>query len=323
MSLLRANAFSTPIALIIFNRVDTTRKVIDILRTIKPKFLYVIADGPRVDVPADVELCYLARSVIDEVDWPCQIFKRYLDVNLGCGHSPAQGLDWVFSQVDSCIILEDDCAPDVTFFSFCEEMLIRLRDDDRVMMVSGNNHLMGEYVCSDSYFYSINTQTHGWATWRRAWAKYDFYMNDWPTISSTNWLTNFLGSKKYADIWFKTFENAYREANSNLKCSYWDFQWTFACWRNHALNVIPSCNLVTNLGYGDNATHPTPIDHPLANLPVKSIEFPLKHPIGMIQSYDADWILSKTVYGYRPIYQRIYLKILRILKSKLNWINFR
>ena len=313
----------TPVVLIIFNRAATTRKVLEVLRQVRSQTIFVIADGPRAGAPDDTKLCAEARAVIDEIDWPCDVRRRFLDENLGCGHSPARGLDWVFSQVESCIILEDDCAPDVSFFTFCQEMLARYQDDKRVMMVSGNNHLLDKKIIEDSYLYSINTQTHGWATWRRAWAEYDFFMEDWPTLRSVEWLTNYLGNRKYAEGWLNTFDIAYKEAKLNPKCSYWDFQWTYTCWKNHALNIIPCSNLVTNLGYGDDATHPTPLDHPLANLSVVAMRFPLKHPAAMIQDYGADAILSETVYGYRPLYQRVYSKLFRLLKSAIHVIKNR
>ncbi len=306
-----------PVALIIFNRASTTRKVLEVLRQVRPQTLFVIADGPRAGVPDDEKLCSEARAVIDEIDWPCDVRRRFLDANLGCGHSPAQGLDWVFSQVEVCIILEDDCAPDVSFFPFCQEMLERYQHDRRIMMISGNNHLLGRKAIPDSYLYSINTQTHGWATWRRAWAEYDFFMSDWPALRSLEWLANHLGNREYAKWWLKVFDRAYQEAKSNPRCSYWDFQWTYACWKNHALNVIPCSNLVTNLGYGDNATHPTPLDHPLANLSVGAMRFPLKHPAAMIQDYEADRILSETVYCYRPWYKRVFPKLLKVAKNAL------
>jgi hypothetical protein len=320
MSSTEFERMTTPVALIIFNRAATTRKVLDVLRQVRPQTLFVIADGPREGVPDDQRLCAEARAVIDEIDWPCDVRRRFLNENLGCGHSPAQGLDWVFSQVETCIILEDDCAPDVSFFPFCQEMLQRYQDDKRVMMISGNNHLLNRKAIADSYLYSINTQTHGWATWGRAWSEYDFFMEDWPTLRSVEWLTNYLGNSKYADGWLKTFDIAYKEAKLNPKCSYWDFQWTYTCWKNHALNVIPCSNLVTNLGYGDNATHPTSLDHPLANLPVVAMSFPLKHPVAMIQNHEADDILRETVYGYRPLYKRIYFKLCRILKRIISGV---
>lgn len=315
MSTAEMQSAAVPVALIIFNRADTTRKVLDVLRKVRPRTLFVIADGPRPGVPDDERLCAEARAVIDEVDWPCEVRRRFLDANLGCGHGPAQGLAWVFSQVDECIILEDDCAPDITFFQFCREMLERYRDDRRIMMVSGNNHLLGKKTIADSYFYSINTQTHGWATWRRAWKEYDFYISDWPAVRSLQWLTNHLGNKEYARWWLKLFDRAYQEAKSNPKCSYWDFQWTYTCWKNHALNVIPSSNLVTNLGYGDNATHPTPLDHPLANLSVGAMRFPLQHPPALTPDYEADRILSETVYCYRSLYKKVFYKMMAVAKK--------
>ena len=306
---------NTPVALIIFNRADTTRKVLEVLRQIQIKELFVIADGPRNDNILDQKLCIEARSVIDEVDWPCKVHRNFQDKNLGCGHNPARGLDWVFKQVDQCIILEDDCIPHLSFFPYCEQILERYSTDSRVMMVSGNNHLLNKVQIPDSYFFSINTQTHGWATWKRAWKKYDFYMTDWPIVGTFEWLNNCLSHRRYAKGWLKTLNTTYYEANNNRKCSVWDFQWTYICWKNNALNIIPSVNLVTNAGYGENATHQTPLDHPLANLALKEMEFPLKHPVEMIQNYNADLVLRETVYGLRPIYKKVYFKLIKIFKN--------
>jgi len=315
MSISDAINFSTPVALIIFNRAETTRKVLDVLRKAQVKELFVIADGPRSDKITDLKHCSEARAVIDEIDWPCKVNLKYQDENLGCGHNPARGIDWVFTQVDECIILEDDCIPDLSFFPFCQEMLARYKEDSRIMMVSGNNHLLDKINISTSYIFSINTQTHGWATWKRSWEKYDFYMADWPTVRSLKWLNNLLGNKRYAKGWLKTFDTSYDEANNNPKCSVWDFQWTYICWKNHALNIIPCVNLVTNAGYGENGTHQTPIDHPLANLPLRTMSFPLKHPVVMIPDYNADLVLRTTVYGYKPLYKKIFSKLIKILHS--------
>jgi len=313
MSISDSISFPTPVALIIFNRAETTRKVLDVLRKAQVKELFVIADGPRSDMLTDKKLCSEARAVIDEIDWACEVHRNFHDLNLGCGHNPATGIDWVFTHVDECIILEDDCIPHLSFFPYCQEMLELYRNDTRIMMVSGNNHLLNKVQIPDSYFFSINTQTHGWATWKRAWKKYDFYMTDWPVVGEFEWLNNFLGNRRYAKGWLKTLSTTYYEANNNPKYSIWDFQWTYTCWKNHALNIIPSVNLVTNAGYGENATHQMTLDHPLANLPLNEMKFPLKHPVEMLQNYNADLALRETVYGLRPIYKRIYFKLLRIL----------
>lgn len=302
-----------PVALIIFNRPEFTRNVLALLKKVQVPRLFVIADGPREGVLTDIDLCEATRNVIKEIDWDCNVSLRFLDRNLGCGHSPAKGLDWVFEHVDSCIVLEDDCLPDESFFYFCTDLLNKYLNDSRIMMISGNNHLLGRVKTSDSYFFSVHTQTHGWATWARAWKLYDFYMSDWPRARSITWLSNKLGSSRYAKKWVKTFDDAYQESNSNPKCSYWDFQWTYICWKNNGLVIIPSVNLVKNIGYGDVGTHISSIDHPLANLPAQSIEFPLIHPVGVMRNYDVDIVLGEIVYGNLPIYKRAIRKLSKYL----------
>ncbi len=304
-----------PVALIIFNRPDATRQVIEVMRKAKIEKIFVIADGPREDVLSDLDLCNKTRLVIEEIDWPCEVYRRFLNENIGCGHGPAKGLDWVFEQVDRCIILEDDCIPDASFFPYCDELLEKYAHDERVMMISGNNHLLEKAAILDSYCFSINTQTHGWATWSRAWNKFDFYIQDWPKLRSLEWLTYYLGNSRYAKKWLATFDEVLEETKKNPRCTYWDFQWTFACWKNSALNIIPSVNLVTNVGYGDDATHPTPIDHPLARLPAYEMPFPLRHPVGITRNYEVDIVLRETVFGHRPLYQKVLRKLIRVSRK--------
>src|SRR5579871_4386735 len=164
---------TTPVALIVFNRPDTTRQVFQEIRRVRPPVLLVVADGPRRDHPEDEQLCRETRAVAEEVDWPCQVLTEYSDVNLGCRHRPASGLDWVFSQVEEAIILEDDCVPHPSFFRFCSELLSRYRDDARIGTIAGTNVQGGRKRGGASYYFSKYPTIWGWASWRRAWALYD------------------------------------------------------------------------------------------------------------------------------------------------------
>ena len=145
---------STPVAFIIFNRPDTTKRVFAEIAKARPPKLLVIADGPRADHPADVEKCAAVRAIIDGVDWDCEVLKNYSDVNLGCKRRVSSGLDWVFDTVEEAIILEDDCLPHPTFFRFCEEMLEKYRDDKRIAMISGDNLQFGRKRTGYSYYFS-------------------------------------------------------------------------------------------------------------------------------------------------------------------------
>nr|MBA3765731.1 glycosyltransferase family 2 protein [Acidobacteriota bacterium] len=173
---------NVPVALIIFNRADTTARVLAEIAKARPSKLLVIADGPRADHPDDAEKCLAARAAIDRVNWDCEVLTNYSEVNLGCGARPSSGLDWVFENVAEAIILEDDCLPHPTFFPFCAELLERHRDDERVMMISGDNFQFGRKRTQYSYYFSRYTHTWGWATWRRAWRYFDREIKLWPAL---------------------------------------------------------------------------------------------------------------------------------------------
>jgi hypothetical protein len=303
----------SPVALFIFNRPEITQKIVDVLQNLNLSALFVIADGPRLHKPEDEALCKKTREIVDAAPWACEVYRLYRDTNVGCGLSVSGGLDWVFSQVEHCIILEDDCLPNLTFFRFCTELLDRYRFDEGVMMISGDNYLLHQYPIQTSYTFSIYAHIHGWATWARAWGKYDFYMKDWPELRSITWLTKLLGNRRYAQSWMDNFDLAYYESNTNKNCNFWDFQLMFACWKNNVVNIIPSVNLISNIGYGEFATMTFDSEHPLAGLAFEEISFPLKHPDVVVRNYQVDEVLKVTAFGFKPLYIKIYRKILKIL----------
>ena len=150
----------TAVAFIIFNRPDTTELVFREIAKAKPPVLLVVADGPRLGHQEEPELCAATRAIIGRVNWDCEVLTNYSDVNLGCKLRVSSGLDWVFDQVEEAIILEDDCLPHQSFFQFCEELLSKYRDDERIAMISGNNIQLGRKRTKDSYYFSIFPALH-------------------------------------------------------------------------------------------------------------------------------------------------------------------
>jgi hypothetical protein len=129
----------SPIVFLIFNRPEETARTFAAIRAVRPARLLVVADGPRAGRRGEEELCRRTRSVIDGVDWPCEVLRNFSGANMGCGRRVASGVDWAFAQVEEAIILEDDCLPDPSFFPYCAELLERwcefagadLHEDDR------------------------------------------------------------------------------------------------------------------------------------------------------------------------------------------------
>ncbi len=304
MSFIPPSPLNTPVLFLVFNRPDVTARVFESIRHAKPSRLYVAADGPRLNIPGEAEKCALARTVIDRVDWPCEVLTNYSDVNLGCKRRVSSGLNWVFNTVEEAIILEDDCVPHPTFFRFCEELLEKYRHDDRVMVISGNNFQFGRKRGNYSYYFSRYNHIWGWASWRRAWRNYDVDMKLWPEVRNGEWLRDLLGDD-VARYWTENFEMAY-----NGKIDSWDYQWTFACWIHNGLSILPNVNLVSNIGFNSEATHTKDSESKVANLPMEEMGFPLIHPNFVIRDARADDFTHNLVFK-QPTHTQRLLQIFR------------
>ena len=278
----------TPVAFLIFNRPEMTRRVFSELARHKPRRLLVVADGPRDSRPGEAERCAQARDIVKQVDWECELLTNFSEINLGCKRRVSTGLNWVFENCEEAIILEDDCLPDRSFFPFCEELLKRYRDDERVAMICGNNFQQGRRRSDYSYYFSRHVTVWGWASWRRVWRHYDVDMKLWPKLRQTNWLASLLVNPIAVDYWRDVFDMMH-EAKAE-RADTWDYQLFFSWWARHALAITPEVNLVTNIGFDTEATHTRDAQalSTMAALPTASVELPLKHPPYMYLDREAD-----------------------------------
>jgi hypothetical protein len=248
-------ALSTPVLLIIFNRPDLVRLVWEVIRAARPSRLFLVADGPRADHPQDVALCAGCRAIVEQVDWPCQVERNYAEINLGCDPRIASGITWVFSRVEEAIILEDDILPNSSFFPFCQTLLARYRDDERVMGIGGFN-LLGQWR-NDTGDYHLHRRitTWGWATWRRAWQHHEYGLDTFDTAEVSQRLSMYLSDSEQIEYLSQIFNVC-----SVQPAMPWDAQWTLICNLMGGLWVSPRTNLVANLGFDASATHTTNAD---------------------------------------------------------------
>lgn len=277
MSLL---SISTPIAFFIFNRPELTKVVFEAIAKAKPKKLLVVADGPRF--PEENEKCQKARAaVMNNIDWECEVLTNFSERNLGCKYRVSSGITWVFSEVEEAIILEDDCLPTESFFYFCQTLLEKYRYDDRIMAVSSNNFQGGQKRGDYSYYFSKYPHIWGWASWRRAWQYYDVEIKTWPHYKEID-----LISLVFEDPYEQKYWDYYFESVFNGVINTWDYQWTYTCFFQNGLTIIPNTNLVSNLGYGPDATH-TVNESPFAKLPISDI-WEIEHPPFVVRHREAD-----------------------------------
>lgn len=283
-------SLSTPIVLLIFNRPDLTAIVFEAIAQVKPKKLLVVADGPRF--PEEAEKCQRARAVIEKVNWDCEVLTNFSEKNLGCGRRVASGLDWVFSKVEEAIILEDDCIPTPSFFNFCQVLLDYYRYDKRVMHISGNNFQANQSRTDYSYYLSKYSHIWGWATWRRAWNHFDLSMKTWPKFKESGMLKFVCEDPYEQKYWTKTFEQVFDGTINTV----WSYQWQYACWCQNGLSVLPNFNLVSNIGFGLDATH-TRGNSCFSNIPTVDI-WKIDHPQFIVRHQEADvYTFDHVFYG--------------------------
>ena len=246
---MEAVKFKAPVAYFAFNRPQLTRQSFAEIRNYRPSTLLLVADGPRLDVLTDKARCEAVRKIMKSVDWDCEVKTNFSEVNLGCKIRMSSGIDWVFSQVEEAIFLEDDCVPCQDFFRFCSEMLFRYRDNPKIMSIAGSNYQSGKRRGNGSYYFSRFPHIWGWASWRRAWKHYDVTMGSWQKLRVEKWIESACPHRENY-FWDKLFGQVY-----DGKIDTWDCQWLYACWRAEGLGIIPNVNLITNIGAGPDATH--------------------------------------------------------------------
>lgn len=296
---------TTPIAFIIFNRPEKTARVFETIRSVRPKQLFIIADGPRTET--EKARTDATRAITEHIDWECDVQRLYSPKNLGVKKGPPTGISWVFSHVDRAIFLEDDCVPDPSFFPYCEELLERYKNDERVMQISGDNFQRGnpDFQCPDSYYFSVAPNLWGWATWRRAWKKYDERpMDAWPEVKKRNLLTDVFPDGAVREWWEVLFERNWAGTADT-----WEGPWLFACVANRGLCINPKTNLVSNIGFDSDAAHwrkGMTAENENANIPTTPLSFPLQHPLAVLVDTTADAYTFKIQFNVnRYIGQRV------------------
>jgi hypothetical protein len=294
--------FNTPILFIIFKRPETTQQVFEAIRKIKPSRLFVAANAPRAHVEGETERCSETRSIIEKVDWDCKVQtlfrEEYLEVKL----SISSAISWFFENVEEGIILEDDCLPSQSFFKFCEELLEKYRNDNRIWQIGGTNFQNGIKRGDASYYFSGINHVWGWASWANRWKFYDVELDNIPNdlFIKKYWSGNAL--KYWRDLFWKM---------KNKEIDTWDYQCNFTLWFNKGLTIIPNDNLISNIGFGIGATHTKNANNKDANKPKTEID-KIIHPKIIERFEKADYYTFKNHYSPPPLIIRAVRKIKRL-----------
>jgi hypothetical protein len=275
----------SPVLFLVFNRPDCTQRVFRQIKAARPARLYISADGPRADRPDDQALCKDVRNIISDIGWDCEVKTVFNEENKGCKIAVSSAIDWFFDQEEEGIILEDDCLPADSFFFFCDLMLDKYRTNQRIFCITGSNAQKGIQRGTASYYFSQLANIWGWASWKRVWKWYDRELDRYDEGNAVHFLQNNFADPLLREYWLNAFQRLKKG-----EVDTWDQQFQYLTFFENGLCVTPNINLISNIGFGEQATHTfIPLEHN-AMQPLGEMQN-IIHPGEMIPDKEADYFL--------------------------------
>jgi hypothetical protein len=273
----------SPVLFLVFNRPDAAQRVFDQIKVAKPPRLYIGADGPRDNRPGEDRLCQQTRAIFAGVDWECEVKTLFRETNGGCKEAVSAAVTWFFENEEEGIVLEDDCLPANSFFKFCDVLLEKYRFDDRIRHITGCNLQQGKKWGDATYYFSNVTNVWGWAGWRRVWKEYDKELTRYSVDGGLTYIQDLFTDSIVTEFWLRF----YTEQKAG-KINSWAYPLTFINFFNNGLCVVPNINLVSNLGFGEGATHTWNDKSLNGNVPLQELTAEIKHPNFIIAEKRAD-----------------------------------
>lgn len=318
--------FQTPILFITFNRPEHTHRVFEEIKKQKPKCLFIFQDAPRPNHLMDSDNCSAVRAILSEpLDWDCELKIFFPTSNLGCGKGPSSAISWFFEHVEMGIVFEDDCLPHPDFFMYSQQLLLKYKDDDRISFIGGSSFQDSRMSEAASYYFGSGSYgTWGWATWKRSWSNFDYYIESIDKKTMSRIINKYFKEFKQREFWREIYSHVKLD---RYKDTCWDYQFYFLNWKENKLAVIPYSNLITNIGYDEMGTHTFSDDHPASNLTVKSI-LPLQHPSEIKLNMKADFYVHRYFTlpyeygwsGFKRTLHRLNKRFKRLLNHEGSWI---
>lgn len=314
-----------PILFIAFCRIDTTMQVFEAIRSVKPTKLYIASDGPREGYENEADKINIVRKyLLEHIDWNCEVKKLFRENNVGCNYNCTFAITWFFENEEMGIILEDDTLPSLSFFYFCKELLIKYRFDNRIMAICGsgiydvpNGLLKG----NSTYYFSRYAKLWGWATWKRSWEYFDLFLPNFLEFVNQNQISNIWTDKDLQKLFLNMFYNLYScQIHGDFNSVAWDCPYSYMLWSHNGLVIVPSLNLVSNLGIGHvDAAHGMHEDkRVIERFNIEEIT----HPEFMIPNQEADSYAAKADHKLNSlISNEAVIMILSIKKNILDLIH--
>jgi len=314
-----------PVSIHIWTRPYIQKRSFEAVKQARPSVLFLISDGPRNQT--ERELIEQSRKIVEDIDWECEVHKLYMDENQGMYAMFTKGFDFVFDKVDRCIFLEDDVLPSVSFFSFCEELLEKYKDDLRITAINGLNY-QGIYDKPESdYFFTQGNSILGYAMWKRTYEKF-YNVDAIQDQGLYDELERYINQDK-KDLIAKAVYNASKGYRENPLFrnhpAGTEFYRSFINVTEGQLDIVPSKNMITNIGGDANGTHISDIRlmpkryQKLFDQERYEIELPIKHPDYVIRDRYYEKIMNPSYWEKKMMFWEVVWRNIIYLSPKAFW----
>ena len=300
------------ILFLFFNKTETTQIVLERILESKPEVLLLAQDGAREgnkhDSKAVPECRRCVEELVKKIDWPCQVFRNYSKVNMGCDPREYSAISWAFQYVSKLIILEDDCLCAKSFFPFMNEMLNKYEYDERISMISGMERFDKNPFCKESYYFTQACCGCGWATWKRCWNEVEHIARDYEFLDNKIFVHNLDKYVKkccprvFANYKDESIKNRERNRAARAMLS-WEFAQSTSMILESRLSINPCVNLVKNIGTVEGAAHS---GNDIRTIPKRyrrvfeldyhEMQFPLIHPYYVLRDMQYEEMYDRVFY---------------------------
>lgn len=239
----------TPICLFTFNRLDETIKTVEALKNnfSAPKHhLKIFSDGPRNS--KESMKVQNVRNYIHTITGfrTIEIFES--KENEGLATSVINGVSRVLESNESVIVLEDDLITSPNFLDFMQQALNFYKDDENILSISGFTMNLPSLPGSKDHYFGYRASSWGWGTWKKEWQGIDWEISDY---------NNFIKNNSAKRAFNRGGSDLVRMLRNQIKgkIDSWAIRFCYNQFQNNQKTVFPTISKVSNIGFGNDATH--------------------------------------------------------------------
>lgn len=295
------NSLTSPVLVVGYKRRSEICLVINRVIDSGASRIYVSLDGPNHDNPEDVALCESTKQVVQQFakSFSGDFYVSISEVNLGSAENVIRSLDWFFSHENFGLILEDDCLPDASIFTYISSLRYLL-EYPSVWLLSGYRPNISELNSIDYSLVSVPL-SWGWATTADHWQKMRFFIWANPKgslfscfIKGANSVFWGVGSRRAKKGWVDA----------------WDIPLANAMLEYQGSALMPPVNLISNIGTGlmaSNTDKPSKFFHSatqgwdIKSYPIPGFESLRFRKKVTSQILENKFILIKSYHRLRPL----------------------